>query len=293
VAAHPDAGEVGIAVASRFFAVGNVVPWATAEIGAVATQSFANTSFGWKGLRLLQSDFTPEEALTILLKDDDNPEKRQVGIVSADGQSATHTGNECVDWAGGVSGPNYAIQGNILTGPEVVTEMEKTFLNAKGSLAERIYKALLAGQARGGDSRGKQSAAILVVREGAGYGGYTDRAIDIRVDDHPEPFRELGRLLDIARMNDAWNDGWTKFNNEQYETALAAIEKAVELSSENPELLFDYAIIQLANGMVERSLQTLRKSVEINPKLKKQAAVDSDLEKLRDHPKFQELLEEN
>jgi uncharacterized Ntn-hydrolase superfamily protein len=291
VACDPEAGELGIAVASRFFAVGSVVPWATADVGAIATQSFANTSFGWKGLALLKTDFTPEQALTILLREDDNPQKRQIGIVSADGKSMTYTGEECIQWAGGISGPNYAIQGNILAGSDVVTEMEITFLQTKGSLSGRIYAALLAGHQQGGDSRGKQSAAILVVRKGAGYGGYTDRAIDIRVDDHTEPFKELGRLLKIAQMNYAWNDGWTKFSNKDYNVALIAIEKAVKIAPENPELLYDYAVIQLANDQIAEALKTLKKSLQINPKLKKQAAVDGDLDKLKSNSEYKEMVE--
>ena len=291
VACDPEANELGIAVASRFFAVGNVVPWATADVGAIATQSFANTSFGWKGLALLQADFTPQEALSLLLKGDDNPQKRQIGIVSADGNSVSYTGKECIQWAGGVFGPNYAIQGNILAGQNVVTEMVKTFLRTKGSLSDRIFSALLAGDKQGGDSRGKQSAAILVVRKGAGYGGYTDRAIDIRVDDHHKPFKELGRLLKIAQMNYAWNDGWTKFNEKDYKEALIAIERAVIIAPDNPELLYDYAVIQLANNLLSDALTTLKESLKINPKLKKQASLDGDLQKLKNNPEFKKLVE--
>ncbi|MEJ2536902.1 MAG: DUF1028 domain-containing protein, partial [Calditrichia bacterium] len=237
VARDSAAGELGVAVASRFFAVGNVVPWATAEVGAIATQSFANTSFGWRGLDLLDMGLTPDEVMKVLLRDDDNPTQRQVGIVSADGSSATYTGENCIAWAGGRNGPNYAIQGNILTGEDVVVAMEKSFLESenKGTLADRLYHALLAGNEKGGDSRGKQSAALLVVKENAGYGGYTDRAIDIRVDDHPQPFMELGRLLNIAQMNYAWNEGWTLFTEKEYQAALPYMERAVTLAPDMAE----------------------------------------------------------
>ncbi len=146
VARDPVTGELGIAVASRFFAVGSVVPWAKAEVGAVATQSFANTTFGWRGLDLLKKGVTPEEAVEILLRTDVEPERRQFGIVSADGKSASYTGEECNPWAGGRTGPNYAIQGNILAGEAVVIAMEAAFLKTKGTLAERIYAALIAGE---------------------------------------------------------------------------------------------------------------------------------------------------
>ncbi|UCF63012.1 MAG: DUF1028 domain-containing protein [bacterium] len=290
VAGDPDRGELGIGVASRFFAVGSVVPWAEAEIGAVATQSFANTSFGWKGLDLLANGLTPQEALTVLLREDDNPAKRQVGIVDHLGRSVTYTGEECIHWAGGRNGDNYAIQGNILASEAVVIAMEKAFLENSGTLAERIYAALLAGDEKGGDSRGKQSAALIIVREGAGYGGYTDLAIDIRVDDHAEPFLELGRLLQIGQMNYAWNEGWTLFTQNKFQEALPPMQRAIQYSPNNPELLYDLAVIQLAAGDTETSLMTLRRAIELNPKLKLQASKDQDLDKLKENPEFQKLL---
>lgn len=284
-------GELGIAVASRFFAVGNVVPWAKADVGAVATQSFANTSFGWRGLELLEKGLTPEEVVKVLLRSDDNPTQRQFGIVAADGKSATYTGEKCTAWAGGRSGSNYAVQGNILAGEKVVTAMEKEFLETKGTLADRIYAALLAGEKNGGDARGKQSAALLVVKRGAGYGGYTDRAIDIRVDDHHEPFKELGRLLSYAQMNYAWNEGWTLFTQKKYTEALPHIEHTARLAPKNAEVFYDLAVIRLAAGKEKESLEALKKSIQLNPKLKKQASEDSDLSRLREDPKFDALMQ--
>ena len=290
VAADPDAEELGIAVASRFFSVGSVVPWAKANVGAVATQSFSNTSFGWRGLELLEKGATPEEVMEILLRNDDDPDRRQVGIVSSDGKSSTYTGIKCLPWAGGRSGPNYAIQGNILAGESVVTAMEKTFLETKGTLAERLYAALLAGDEQGGDARGKQSAALLIVKESAGYGGYTDRAIDIRVDDHSQPFKELGRLLDFAQMNYSWNEGWTLFTKKKYAEALPHMEHTAKLAPENPEVLYDLALVQLAVGEKDLAINSLIKAISINPNLKKQAAGDNDLESMHNDPRFQELI---
>lgn len=283
-------GELGVAVASRFFAVGTVVPWAKADIGAVATQSFANTSFGPRGLEMLQKGLSPEEVLKELLKNDDNPDQRQVGIVSSDGKSTTYTGAKCLPWAGGRSGRNYAVQGNILTGEDVVANMEKAFLTTKGTLADRMYAALIAGDKAGGDSRGKQSAALIVVKDKAGYGGYTDRAIDIRVDDSPEPFKELGRLLDYAQMNYAWNEGWTLFTEKKPQDALPHMERAVSLQPNNPELLYDFAVIELAAGKKDASLAALKKALELNPKLKQQASGDNDLKELHNDPQFKELI---
>jgi uncharacterized Ntn-hydrolase superfamily protein len=292
VARDSATGELGVAVASRFFAVGSVVPWAKAGVGAVATQSFANTTFGWRGLELLEKGATPEEAMKILLRSDTDSKHRQVGVVSADGKSATYTGTECLSWAGGRSGPNYAIQGNILAGESVVTSMEETFLKTPGTLAERMYAALLEGDKQGGDSRGKQSAALLVVKDKAGYGGYSDRAIDIRVDDHSEPFVELGRLLNYAQMNYSWNEAWTLFTQKKFQEALPHMEHAAKIAPENPEVLYDLAIIRLSSGNKEDAIKALEKALSLNPKLKKQASSDSDLKDLREDIRLKILLEE-
>jgi uncharacterized Ntn-hydrolase superfamily protein len=282
VAADPEAGEVGVAVASRFFAVGTVVPHAQAGVGAVATQAFANTTFGPRGLDLLARGLEPDETVEVLLRGDDDRERRQVGVVSADGVSATYTGEGCLTWAGGRRGPGYAVQGNILAGEAVVAAMEKAFLDSAGRpLAERLYAALVAGEKAGGDRRGKQSAALLVAREGAGYGGWTDRAVDLRVDDHAEPFEELGRLLKLAMVNDLWNRGWTAFTRERYEEALRWQEQAAERAegtpSMLPEVLYDLAVIRLAAGDREGAQKALERAVALNPKLEAQAETDDDL----------------
>jgi uncharacterized Ntn-hydrolase superfamily protein len=290
VASDPETGELGVAVASRFFAVGSVVPWARAGVGAVATQSFANTSFGWRGIELLEKGLTPQEAADVLLRHDDNPKRRQLGIVAPDGSSFTYTGENCIPWAGGRKGPHYAIQGNILASEEVVSSMEKAFLETGGTLADRLYAALVAGDAAGGDARGKQSAALLVVKKAAGYGGYNDRAIDIRVDDHAQPFEELGRLLQFAQMNYSWNVGWTLFTQKRYQEALPHMERTATLAPENGEVLYDLAVIRLAAGKVQDALQALDKAVTLNPKLKTQAMEDNDLAALRGNEAFGSLV---
>jgi uncharacterized Ntn-hydrolase superfamily protein len=197
-----DIGEKswGVAVASKFPAVGAVVPWAQAGAGAIATQSFANTSFGPRGLEMLVGGLSAEKTLSNLLADDPEREHRQVGIVDAKGGSASFTGNNCFAWAGGVTGPGYAIQGNILAGSHVVPAMQKTFLETKGGLPERLFSALFAGDRAGGDRRGRQSAAIYVVKPKGGYGGYIDRWIDYRVDDHVDPVLRLGELLTLHSL---------------------------------------------------------------------------------------------
>ena len=173
------------------------MPWARAGAGAVATQSYANTSYGPHGLELMEKGFSAQEALQKLLAGDTQSAQRQVGLVDASGGVATFTGSSCHDWAGGVTGDKFAAQGNILVGPGVVQVMANTFTRTTGSLFWRLYQALLAGDRAGGDRRGRQSAALLVVKTQGGYAGLNDRWIDYRVDDHPDPVKRLGELLQL------------------------------------------------------------------------------------------------
>lgn len=196
----PKNGEWGVAVQSKFLGVGALVPWAKAGAGAVATQSWCNTSYGPKGLELLEKGLSAEEVMKELLKDDEGRDYRQVGIVDARGGSATFSGKLCFDWAGGINGQNFACQGNILVSKDTVQALADTFSSTEGDLADRLVAALDAAQAAGGDSRGKQSAALLVVKEKGGYGGFNDRYVDLRVDDHPEPIKELARLLKLYKL---------------------------------------------------------------------------------------------
>ena len=197
VAADPDAGDWGIAVASKFPCVGAVVPWARAGVGAVATQAWANTSFGPDGLALMGEGVAAEDALRRLLDADEGRADRQVGLVDARGRAATFTGEKCMVWAGGIAGDGFAAQGNILVRDEVVKEVARAFRATEGDLSDRLLAALLAGDAAGGDRRGRQSAALLVVREGGGYEGRNDRYVDLRVDDHPDAPTELARLFEV------------------------------------------------------------------------------------------------
>lgn len=200
VAFDPDTGDLGVAVQSKFLAAGAVVPWAQANVGAIATQSWANTTYGPKGLELLRKGLSAQEVVEALIAEDEGRDLRQVGIVDAKGNAAAFTGKDCFEWAGHVVGENYACQGNILAGPQVVEAMAEAFEKAQGELAHRLVAALEAGQAAGGDRRGQQSAALLVVREKGGYGGFNDRYVDLRVDDHPEPIKELKRLLGLYEL---------------------------------------------------------------------------------------------
>lgn len=195
VAIDPATGEIGVAVQSRIVAVGAVVPWAKAGVGAVATQSYANVTFGPAALEQIALGNSPVEALQTMLEGDSLKSQRQVGLINAAGETAQFTGTECLSWAGGRMGKGYAVQGNILAGPAVVEAMAEAFeKSADLLLAERLLAALDAGQAAGGDRRGQQSAALLIVREGWGYGGGNDRFRDLRVDEHVTPILELRRV---------------------------------------------------------------------------------------------------
>ena len=200
VAADTQTGDWGIAVASKFPCVGAVVPWARAGVGAVATQSWANTSFGPDGLGLMGDGMDAQAALDRLLAADDGREDRQVGFVDGSGRAATFTGSKCMDWAGGLTGDGFAAQGNILAGKAVVSELARAYIQTEGDLCDRLLAALVAGDAAGGDKRGRQSAAVLVVRAGGGYEGRNDRYIDLRVDEHADPINELLRIFQV------WDD---------------------------------------------------------------------------------------
>ena len=197
VARSPDAQSWGVAVASKFLAVGSAVPAARAGVGAVATQAWANVAYKTRALELMSREATAEVTLALLLETDLGREHRQVGIVDASGGAVSHTGSECLQWAGGRTGEGVAVQGNILVGPEVVDAMTDSWTAGGGTLARRLLAALRAGDAAGGDARGRQSAALYVVRDGAGYDGRDDVAVDLRVDDHPDPCGELDRLLGL------------------------------------------------------------------------------------------------
>lgn len=193
-------GDLGVAVASKFLAVGAVVPHARAGIGAVATQALANVRYGADGLALLAAGQSAVEALHELTQADEGRDHRQAGIVDAAGGSATFTGSDCITWAGGRTADGVAAQGNLLAGPSVVDALIETFLASTAAFPERLLAGLKAADEQGGDRRGRESAALLVVREGGGYGGGSDRWIDLRVDDHPDPMREVGRLLDLNHL---------------------------------------------------------------------------------------------
>src|SRR5690348_9725160 len=197
VAFDPKTKDLGVAVESKFVAVGAVVPFAVAGVGAVATQAYANTAYGRDALAMLKRGIVPKDVLKKLVTEDKEATQRQIGVVDARGRAASYTGKECFPWAGHVVGRNFAAQGNILAGEEVLKALARAFETTEGDLPVRLLAALSAGQRAGGDKRGQQSAAILVVRQGGGYAGFSDRWIDVRVDDHPAPIEELIRIFNV------------------------------------------------------------------------------------------------
>jgi uncharacterized Ntn-hydrolase superfamily protein len=194
VAADLDAGQWGVAVQSKFLAVGSVVPWAEPHVGAIATQAYANPRYGPNGLQLLREGLSAQEVVDTLTAADDGRDHRQLGIVDDQGDAATYTGKECMDWAGGRTGKGYAAQGNILVSAETVDALAETFEQSRGPLAERLIDCLAAAQAAGGDSRGQQSSALLIVERDGGYAQMSDVLVELRVEDHKRPIEELRRI---------------------------------------------------------------------------------------------------
>jgi uncharacterized Ntn-hydrolase superfamily protein len=212
-----EAGQWGVATQSKFLAVGSVVPWAAPGVGAVATQAYANPRYGPEGLQLLAEGLTAAEVVARLTEADEGRADRQVGVVDAQGGGATYTGSDCMDWAGGLAGPGFAAQGNILVGEETVAALATTFTATHGRpLAERLIECLAAAQAAGGDRRGQQSAALLVVEQDGGYAGLSNSLVDLRVDDHAQPVTELARLYELHSLlfGKTPRDRWLKVDGE-------------------------------------------------------------------------------
>jgi uncharacterized Ntn-hydrolase superfamily protein len=212
-----DAGQWGVATQSKFLAVGSVVPWAIPGVGAIATQAYANPRYGPDGLQLLSQGLSAAEVVARLTEGDEGRADRQVGVVDAQGGAATYTGSDCMEWAGGLAGPGFAAQGNILVGEETVAALAATFTGSAGKpLAERLLECLAAAQAAGGDRRGQQSAALLVVEQDGGYAGLSDSLVDLRVDDHEHPVVELARLygMHVLLFGKTPRDQWLDVDNE-------------------------------------------------------------------------------
>ena len=291
-AADPASGEVGVAVQSKYFAVGAVVPWARAGVGAVATQAAGVAAFGPRVLELLAGGAGPDEALERALAADPDRETRQLGAVVAGGASSAFTGGECLPWAGHRTGEGYAVQGNILAGEAVVAAMEHAYLTTVGLLAERLVAALEAGQAAGGDVRGQQSAAVVVERAGAAAESRegVDRICDLRVDDAAEPIAELRRLLRIHTVWDALRRATAFHRPGRYAQGAGLLAGVLAAGGEDPALLYDLACFESLAGNAGGALAHLERALELDPRLRASAAVDPDLAALASEPVFGRLL---
>lgn len=292
VAADPETGEVGVAVQSRYFAVGAVVPWARAGIGAVATQAAGVAAFGPRILDLLAAGETPKRAIAHVLEDDPDRAHRQLGVIDASGDVARWTGEKCNPWAGGVQGEGYACQGNFLAGEAVVGEMGRAYEETSGTMAERLMAALEAGQAAGGDVRGQQSAAMIVERVGAAKERREgiDRVVDLRVDDHLEPIAELRRLLEVHTRWEVLRRASVHYQAKEYAAGIELLSEGLERFPEDATLLYDLACYESLAGMREAALEHLGRSLGLEPKYREMAAGDSDFDPLEGDESFRNLI---
>jgi len=293
VAADPEAGEVGVAVQSKYFAVGAVVPWAEAGVGAVATRASGVAAYGPRILALLGQGMEPDAAIAAALADDVERETRQIGVVAANGVAGSVTGDRCGAWAGSLVGEGYAAQGNLLAGEAVVADMARAFETTQGSLGERLLAGLEAAQAAGGDRRGQQSAALIVERAGAAGESRDglDRVVDLRVDDHAEPVVELRRLHAIQQRWDALRQASGSYAAGDYERGIGILERALERFPDEPALLYDLACFESLEGERDRALGHLRRAIELDPGYRSAARADDDFATLRDLPEFRRLAE--
>ncbi len=265
VARDAATGELGVAVQSHWFSVGSVVPWAEAGVGAVATQSFVEPSYGPLGLARLKKGEPPEQALAALLAVDPHPEVRQVGMVDAQGRVAAHTGPGCIPAAGHRTGAGYTTQANLMLSREVPEAMAKAFEAARGPLAERLLAALEAAESVGGDIRGKQSAALLVVRAKPSEKPWTDRLVDLRIEDAPKPLVEMRRLLTLHRAYERMNRGDEAVAAGKLEEALREYAAAESMVPDNDEFVFWHAVTLAGVDKLEESLPIFARAFRMNP----------------------------
>jgi uncharacterized Ntn-hydrolase superfamily protein len=246
-------GDLGVAVQSKYFSVGNIVPWVEAEVGAIATQAFVNVSYGPNGLKLLREGFSADEVITELTQKDEEREERQLGVVDAKGNVACFTGKNCLEWAGSKTGTSYTAQGNILASEDVVLTMAEYFENAEGELADKLVAALEGGQAAGGDARGRQSAALIVMRKGAGRAGYGDRYIELR---------------GLAHTYNQVQASWEAILSKKHSEALKFAKRAVTITPLNDEAHVVLGLAYYLLGDTDASINEFHQVFQINPNMK-------------------------
>ncbi|MGB6867490.1 MAG: DUF1028 domain-containing protein [Candidatus Aminicenantaceae bacterium] len=259
VAYDEETGQLGVAVQSHWFSVGPIVPWAESGVGAIATQSFVEASYGPLGLELMRAGKSAEETLAALIKADKNEDVRQVAMVDAKGRVAAHTGKNCIPEAGHYLGDTFTCQANLMLKNTVWDAMAKAYKNTRGELADRLLAALEAAEAEGGDIRGKQSAALIVVRGESSGVWWKDRLYDLRIEDHPTPVKEMRRLLKLNKAYNHMNLGDEYLTENKVEDAMQAYTKAMEMYPDNAEMIFWPAVTLAATGNVEKSLPLFRK----------------------------------
>jgi uncharacterized Ntn-hydrolase superfamily protein len=290
VARDPITEELGVAVQSRAFRAAAIVSYAKSGVGAIATQASANQSYGPRGLELLEQGLSPDEVVTRLTNADEGRDRRQLAVIDAQGRVSAYTGSRTSDWAGHIEGHNYSVQGNILVSEQVVQAMAQAFEAAEGELAERLMAALDAGQAAGGDARGKQSGGILVVKPIGDSDRTTDRWIDVRVDDHPTPFLEIRRLMNMAVSRNKTRLATQLASEGRFPDAIAAQRKAIAMRPGNDQYLYGLARLHARAGNTASAIEVLSQAIVMNERWQEQARSESDFDSISSDRRFRRLI---
>jgi uncharacterized Ntn-hydrolase superfamily protein len=290
VARDPVTEELGVAVQSRAFRAAAIVSYAKSGVGAIATQASANQSYGPRGLELLEQGLSPDEVVTRLTNADEGRDRRQLAVIDAQGRVSAYTGSRTSDWAGHIEGNNYSVQGNILVSEQVVQAMAQAFETTEGELAERLMAALDAGQAAGGDARGKQSGGILVVKPIGDSGRTTDRWIDVRVDDHPTPFLEIRRLMNMSVSRNKTRLATQLASEGRFPDAIAAQRKAIAMRPGNDQYLYGLARLHARAGNTASAIEVLSQAIVMNERWQEQARSESDFESISSDRRFRRLI---
>ena len=290
VARDPITEELGVAVQSRAFRAAAIVSYAKSGVGAIATQASANQSYGPRGLELLEQGLSPDAVVTRLTNTDEGRDRRQLAVIDAQGRVSAYTGSRTSDWAGHIEGNNYSVQGNILVSEQVVQAMAQAFETTEGELAERLMAALDAGQAAGGDARGKQSGGILVVKPIGDSGRTTDRWIDVRVDDHPTPFLEIRRLMNMSVSRNKTRLATQLASEGRFPDAIAAQRKAIAMRPGNDQYLYGLARLHARAGNTASAIEVLSQAIVMNERWQEQARSESDFESISSDRRFRRLI---
>ena len=290
VARDPLTEELGVAVQSRAFRAAAIVSYAKAGVGAIATQASKNQSYGPRGLELLEQGLSPDEVVQRLTGSDEGRDRRQLAVIDARGRVRAYTGSRTSDWAGHIEGENYSVQGNILVSEEVVRDMAHAFETAEGELAERLMAALDAGQAAGGDARGKQAGGILVVKPIGDSGRTTDRWVDVRVDDHPTPFVEIRRLMNMSVARNKSRLANELAADGRFEEAIAMQRKAIVMSPQSDRNLYGLAVLHARAGNAASAVEVLSQAIVMNGRWRDQARNQADFDRIRSDPGFRRLI---